>query len=44
VSPPIQICRSVVTIPGAVFFLPNEASARVAGVIVEAIGKVSSVG
>ena len=34
---------SVVTIPGAVFFLPNEASARVAGVIVEAIGKVGSV-
>jgi pimeloyl-ACP methyl ester carboxylesterase len=35
---------SVVTIPGPVFFLPNEASARVAGVIVEARGRVSSVG
>jgi pimeloyl-ACP methyl ester carboxylesterase/predicted kinase len=35
---------SVVTIPGAVFFLPNEASERVAGVIVEAMGSVSSAG
>jgi pimeloyl-ACP methyl ester carboxylesterase len=35
---------SVVTIPGAVFFLPNEASARVADVIVEAMGRVSSGG
>src|SRR6476646_2041415 len=34
----------VVTIPGHVFFLPNEASARIADVIVEAIGSVSSVG
>ena len=31
----------VVTIPGAVFFLPNEVPARVAGVIVEAMGMVS---
>lgn len=34
----------VVTIPGAVFFLPNEASARIAGVIVEAVGQVTSTG
>jgi len=34
----------VVTIPGSVFFLPNEASERVAGVIVEAMGSVSSFG
>jgi pimeloyl-ACP methyl ester carboxylesterase len=34
----------VVTIPGAVFFLPNEASARIAGVIVEATGKARSAG
>ena len=34
----------VVTIPGAVFFLPNEASAPIAGVIVEATGRVTSVG
>jgi len=35
---------NVVTIPGAVFFLPNEASTSVADVIVEAMGSVSSVG
>jgi pimeloyl-ACP methyl ester carboxylesterase len=35
---------SVVTIPGSVFFLPNEASGRVAEVIVEAMGSVSSAG
>ena len=34
----------VVTIPGAVFFLPNEASAPIAGVIVEAMARVSSAG
>ncbi len=34
----------VVTIPGAVFFLPNEVSARVADVIVEAMGRITSVG
>jgi pimeloyl-ACP methyl ester carboxylesterase len=34
----------VVTIPGEAFFLPNEASARVAGVIVEALGQTSSIG
>jgi pimeloyl-ACP methyl ester carboxylesterase len=32
----------VVTIPGAVFFLPNEAPGRVADVIVEAMGSVGS--
>jgi pimeloyl-ACP methyl ester carboxylesterase len=32
----------VVTIPGAAFFLPNEESARVADVIVEASGQISS--
>lgn len=42
----LEVCphTDVVTIPGHVFFLPNEASARIAGVIVEAIGSVSSVG
>jgi pimeloyl-ACP methyl ester carboxylesterase len=34
----------VVTIPGTAFFLPNEASARVADVIVEALGQTSSIG
>jgi hypothetical protein len=34
----------VVTVPGDVFFLPNEASARVADVIVEAVGHASSIG
>jgi len=34
----------VVTIPGAAFFLPNEASARVADVIVEAVANTSSTG
>jgi pimeloyl-ACP methyl ester carboxylesterase len=34
----------VVTIPGSVFFLPNEASARVAEIIVEAVGQTSSIG
>jgi len=34
----------VVTIPGTAFFLPNEASGRVADVIVEAVGQTSSVG
>jgi pimeloyl-ACP methyl ester carboxylesterase len=34
----------VVTIPGNAFFLPNEASARVADVIVEALGQASSIG
>jgi hypothetical protein len=34
----------VVTIPGDAFLLPNEASARVADVIVEAVGQTSSVG
>jgi pimeloyl-ACP methyl ester carboxylesterase len=34
----------VVTIPGAVFFLPNEASARVADVIAEAIAQASPTG
>jgi pimeloyl-ACP methyl ester carboxylesterase len=32
----------VVTIPGNAFFLPNEESARVAGVIVDAIGQAAS--
>src|SRR5439155_9274178 len=35
---------SVVTIPGAVFFLPNEASEPIAGVIVEAMERVSRPG
>ncbi len=34
----------VVTIPGDAFFLPNEASARVADVILEAAGETSSIG
>ena len=34
----------VVTIPGDVFFLPNEASTRVADVIVEAVAQTSSIG
>jgi pimeloyl-ACP methyl ester carboxylesterase len=34
----------VVTIPGAAFFLPNEASARVADVIVEAVGRARPIG
>jgi pimeloyl-ACP methyl ester carboxylesterase len=34
----------VMTIPGNAFFLPNEASARVADVIVEALGQASSIG
>jgi pimeloyl-ACP methyl ester carboxylesterase len=34
----------VVTIPGNVFFLPNEAPARIADVIVAALGKTSSPG
>ena len=34
----------VVTIPGNVFFLPNEASLRVAEVIVEALGQTGSIG
>jgi len=34
----------VVTIPGAVFFLPNEASGPIADVIVDAIGSVSPAG
>jgi pimeloyl-ACP methyl ester carboxylesterase len=34
----------VVTIPGDAFFLPNEASGRIAGVIVEALGETSSIG
>ena len=34
----------VVTIPGNAFFLPNEESARVADVIVEAIGQTTSTG
>jgi pimeloyl-ACP methyl ester carboxylesterase len=34
----------VVTIPGAAFFLPNEASTRVAQVIVEAAGQTSTIG
>ena len=34
----------VVTIPGNVFFLPNEASARIAGIVVEAVGQTSSMG
>ena len=32
----------VVTIPGNLFFLPNEASQRVADVIVEAVGQIST--
>jgi pimeloyl-ACP methyl ester carboxylesterase len=35
---------NLVTIPGHVFFLPNEAPARIADVVVEAIGAVRSVG
>jgi pimeloyl-ACP methyl ester carboxylesterase len=42
----LETCQQthVVTIPGNVFFLPNEASARVADVIVDALGQVGSVG
>ena len=42
----LEACQHthVVTIPGDVFFLPNEASERVADVIVEAVGETSSVG
>jgi hypothetical protein len=42
----LEACQHthVVTIPGNVFFLPNEASARVADVITEAVGQTSSVG
>jgi pimeloyl-ACP methyl ester carboxylesterase len=34
----------VVTVPGNAFFLPNEASARVADVILAALGQTSSIG
>jgi pimeloyl-ACP methyl ester carboxylesterase len=34
----------VVTIPGAVFFLPNEAPARIADVIAEAVGQTRTTG
>ena len=42
----LESCQhaQVVTIPGNVFFLPMEASPRVADVIVEAVGQTSSVG
>jgi hypothetical protein len=42
----LEACQHthVVTIPGNLFFLPNEASARVAEVIVEAVGQTTSVG
>jgi pimeloyl-ACP methyl ester carboxylesterase len=42
----LEACQHthVVTIPGDAFFLPNEASARVADVILEAVGHTSSVG
>jgi len=42
----LEACQHthVVTIPGDAFFLPNEASARVADVIIEAVGQTSSVG
>ena len=41
----LEACAQVrlVTIPGAVFFLPNEVPARIADCIVEAVGQVSSV-
>ena len=34
----------VMTIPGDAFFLPNEASTRVAEVIMEAIGQTTTIG
>jgi len=42
----LEACQPahVVTIPGNVFFLPNEASARVADVVLEAVGQISTVG
>ena len=42
----LEACQHthVVTIPGNVFFLPVEAPARVAEVIVEAVGAINSVG
>ena len=42
----LETCQHthVVTIPGNVFFLPNEASERVADIIVEAVGQISSAG
>lgn len=42
----LEACPQVhlVTIPGAVFFLPNEVPDRIADVIVEAVHQVSSIG
>jgi pimeloyl-ACP methyl ester carboxylesterase len=42
----LEACATthVVTIPGTAFFLPNEASTRVAEVIVEAVGQTSTLG